>query len=70
MACPTDDWLKWAPAASAAFSAVAAFAAASNVFLQNRNAARNRSLDLLLKKEVEFASESAGSNCEGKPPKR
>jgi hypothetical protein len=52
-----DDLLKWAPAASAVASAVAAIVAAVNVVLQNRNARRNRSVDLLLKKEAEFDTE-------------
>ena len=51
-----DEFLKWAPAASAVASAIAAIAAAVNVGLQNRNTRRNRSIDLLLKKEADFDS--------------
>lgn len=48
------DLINWAPVASAGLAAVAAMIAAFNVWIQNRNARRGRSLDLLLKKEAEF----------------
>lgn len=56
MPCQPEYWIKWAPVASALLSAIAAAVAALNVWIQNRNALRNRSLDLLLKKEAEFES--------------
>jgi len=54
MPCSSDDLFKWAPVASAVFAAIAAGISAINVWLQNRNASKNRSLDMLVKKEAEF----------------
>jgi len=55
MVCDVD-WKSWAPVAAAFASALAAFAACANVIFQNKNAKRNRSLDIVIKKEAEFDS--------------